>query len=271
MKAIALAALAFAQAVDQSPRELLNAARPLTNAEIAIVLAASRNALASKTFRLSYGPSGQGPEILMGPTGLPRLVRTASTVQGGIVYGIPPGSTSAPPSQHWTEQITRITDYTGEPARRCDGSLASGEMVIEYEGRGAIPVWTVSARARDARDIGGLGVAPVFEMLRGAGSLAGGERREIGGRQARAFVSPWVSPYDRDVQPPMLIGDPAPNVPGDRAPDESVQSLWIDAESLLPLRWEVHSRGVAIHTYTFSYQSIDLHRPAGIKAPDCIR
>lgn len=269
MKALALLAVALVQTLNPSPRELLNVARPLTNAEIAIVLAASRNALASKTFRLSYGPSGQGPEILMGPTGLPKLVRSASTLHAGIVYGSAPGSTSTPPSRQWTDELTRVVDYTGEPARRCDGSAASGEMVIEYEGRGATPVWTAAARVRDARDLGGPGV--VFEMLRGAGSLASGERRETRGRWARAFVSPWVPPQDRRSQPAILIGDPAPNVAGDRAPSESIQSLWIDAESLLPLRWEVHSRDVTTHNYVFDYKAIELQPPAGVTAPNCIQ
>jgi hypothetical protein len=52
MKATTLVALALVLAAGQSPRELLNVARLLTNAEIAIVLAASRDALAGKTLRL---------------------------------------------------------------------------------------------------------------------------------------------------------------------------------------------------------------------------
>ena len=53
LKMMALVALALVQGASQSPRELLNVPRLLTNAEIAIVLAASRDALAGKTLRLS--------------------------------------------------------------------------------------------------------------------------------------------------------------------------------------------------------------------------
>jgi hypothetical protein len=271
MKAFALLAVAMLQTVNPSPRELLTVERPLTNAEIAIVLAASRAALAGKTLRLPSLFNGQGPELRMGPAGLPRVSRSVSTIEGGIVYGIAPGSTSAPSPEHWTEEITRITDYTGEPARRCDGSPAAGEMVIEYEGRGATPLWSASARARDARDVGGLGIAPVFEMLRGAGSLASTERRQIAGRPARAFAATWALPGGGNVERIILRGDPTPNVIGEPAPEESMQTLWIDTESLLPLRWEVNKRGDRSHGFDLTYVSIDLQPPAGVEAPSCIR
>ena len=207
----------------------------------------------------------------MAPTGVPRLIRITSTMEGGIVFAGAPGGIAAPPPVHWIEQVTAITDYTGEPARRCDGSPASGEMVIEYEGRGATPVWTVSARARDARDVGGPGFAPVFAMLGGDGPIASGESGEIDGRRARSLVSPWVSPDDQRTQPARLIGDPIPNVRGDRAPSDSLQSLWIDTESLLPLRWEATRDGTSTHSVGFTYERINLQPPAGVDAPACIR
>jgi hypothetical protein len=80
-----------------------------------------------------------------------------------------------------------------------------------------------------------------------------------------------VSPFEPRAQPPMIIGDPIPNVRGDRAPIESLQSLWIDTESLLPLRWEVNRRGERTHGLDFTYVPIDLQPPAGVQPPDCIR
>ena len=108
-------------------------------------------------------------------------------------------------------------------------------------------------------------------MLGGDGPIASGVSGEIAGRRARALVSPWVSPFEPRAQRPRIIGDPIPNVRGDRAPSESLQSLWIDTESLLPLRWEVTRDGASTQSFGFTYERIDLQPPAGVDAPACIR
>ena len=272
MKAVALLALVpalVAQAINPSPRELLNGARPLTSIETATVLNASREALTAKTFRLSSLAGGHGPEVLMGRDGQPKIIRTASGIEGGIVGGVVPGSSPSPiETQHWHEDIINLTDYTGRPVRHCDGSVEPGEMVIEYTLRSSTPAWTATARRRDAHDVEG---QPALEMLRGAGPVTRGERRQIRNRWARAFVSPWAPPADRRSQPPRLTGDPMPNVVGEAPSNDAIQSLWIDTESLLPLRWDVSKRGMVTYGFDFTYESIDLRRPAGIEAPDCIR
>lgn len=268
MKAIALAALAFVQAVDQSPRELLNAARPLTNAEIAIVLAASRDALTGKTLRLISVFNGQGPELRMGPAGLPTAFRSISTIEGGTVSVSADGTRT---STHFVEEVTRFIDYTGVAVRRCDGSIEPGEMVIEYVRHGAGREWTATSRRREADNVGGLGYAWALAMLRGAVSLVSMERGHIAGRPARAFAAAWVLPGGDNVERIILRGDPAPNVIGEPAPNESIQTLWIDAESLLPLRWEVNKRGERSHGFDFTYVSIELQPPAGVEAPSCVR
>ena len=268
-RTIALAAVTFVQAVSQSPRDLLRVARPLTSAEIAIVLAASRDAMAGRTLRLTSVFNGQGPELRMGPAGLPSAFRSVFTITGGMVSVAADGT--RPVSTQWVEEVTTFIDYAGGAVRRCDGSIEPGEMVIEYVRRGAGQNWTATARSRGDNDVGGLGYAWAFAMLRGAGSLASTEQGQIAGRPARAFTAIWESPYTDNVQRTTVIGDPAPNVIGEPVRDESIQTLWIDTGSLLPRRWEVSKRGERSHGFDFTYQPIDLQPPAGVDAPACIR
>jgi hypothetical protein len=271
----------FLQAPDASPplspRELLDAPRPLTSPEIASVLLASRDALAGKTLRLSFGPA-PGPEVLMGSAGQPARIRWSSGLVGGFV-------SASGQSRQWTENITKIVDYTDRPARHCDGSAAAaGELVIEYTHRRTTPEqqpagWTVTARRRAEREVGTPGLIPVFEMLRGVGSLTSNDRQPIGDRWARGFVAQFVSLMDHRTKGSrqLLIGDPLPNVVGERPPGEEpmpIQTLWIDTESLLPLRWEVTDHGRHLQHYDFIFEPLDLRLPADLTRtapPDCIR
>ncbi len=276
LPAVVLALLA--QARNPSPRELLEVARPLTSIELATVLGASQQALTAKTLRLSSVRGGQGVEVLMGPGGQPKIIRITSSVEGGTVSGIRPGSVSGVTRTQWREDVITIVDYTGRPALLCDGSLGQGELVIEYTRRSVAPGWTVAARQRGAREAGGPGLTPVFEMLQGAGPVTSGERRQIGGgRWARAFLSPWTPLADRHVTPAFLAGDPTPNVVGDPRPQEAThaatQRLWIDTASLLPVRWEVSERGALTHHLDFAYESIDLRpgsRGASVHWCQCV-
>lgn len=264
MKVNALLVVLLAQALSPSPRELLDVARPLTITEIAAVLNASQQALTAKTFRLSSVPGGQELEVLMGPAGWPKTIRRTYGIESGIVGGVG-GSSTRPTETRWHQDVINIIDFTGRPARRCNGSAEQGEMVIEYVLRSSTPAWTATARQRGARDVR---IAPALEMLRGAGPIASGERRRIGDRWVRALVSQWAVPGDRRTEAPLLIGDPLPNVVGDPAPNEATQSLWIDTESLLPLRWELSKRGLRTD---FTYESISLGPPTALDTPDCIQ
>lgn len=263
----------FTQAETRSPRGLLSAARPLTDPEIQTILAASRKALAAKTFRLAAVGGSQGPQVLMGRDGQPRMVRWAGGIIGGTVGGVRSGDDASgrPPETRWRGEFVEIIDYTGRPARRCGESAQQGELVVEYRSDPPGSQWTARARRRDARDFGGIGIAPIFTMLQGTGSIASGERRRIRGRWARAFISPWTPPPSRPSEPAPLTGDPIPNVVGQPAPNEAVQSLWIDAEAQLPLRWETSKRGLFLRGYDFRYTPIDLRLPAGVDSPECIR
>jgi hypothetical protein len=285
MKALAVLSitLAFlAQAGAPPPRELLRAGRALTSDEIAIVLGASRDALAGKTLRVSFSPVRPAMEVLVGRMGQPRTVRMFSGVDGGTVAPAPRGGGSAMVQTRWHEDRVTIVDYTGRPARPCAG-LAEGEapepveLVIEYTQRSSAtmaPAWTVKARKRGERELGGPALTPVFEMLLGRAGITSGEHRQIRNRQARAFIAPWreISTSEPHAARRPLRGDPLPNVQGEPRPrteaEQPIQRLWIDTESLLPLRWEVY--GGNGRYLDFGVESFDLQPPAGLDVPDCI-
>jgi hypothetical protein len=273
MKPILLCAVVpalVAQALHPSLRELLTAARPLTITEIATVLNASREALTGTTLRVSSAPCGQGPEVLMGAAGQPKIIRTTFGMDSGIVGGIVAGSARKPTETRWHEDVSTIIDYTRRPARHCDGSTEQGEMVIEYVYRSTTNAWTATARRR--ADVQARQVAPLFEMLVGATAISSEERATVHGRSARAFVSSWTPPApDPRSQLIRRTGDPVPNAVGIPAPSDATQSLWIGTTSLLPLRWEASKGDTLVDSFDITYEDIDLRPPAGIAAPDCIR
>jgi len=188
---------------------------------------------------------------------------TVSGIVGGVVSG---GTT--PPVTHTEsrEDYILIIDYTGRPAHHCDGSAAPGELVIEYRHSSLINAWTTTTRAQTSEKR----LDPwthMFDMLSGVTPVTSGERKQIGGRWARAFVAPWTPPPHRETQP-ELTGDPFPNVVGTPVPRVTTETLWIDAESLLPVRWETTERG---YDYTLTYEPLDIQPPPGVTAPDCVR
>lgn len=252
-----------AQALNPSPRVLVNAARPLVAAEVAAVLTASRQAIDGKACRLSYGAGGPGPEVLMRSDGRPRFMRLASgvNVNSASISASGDGTATRRETQSRDDLINFI-DYTGRPARRCDGSVEPGELVIEYEHRRSTNTWTAKARLRTPMEVG----APIFDALAGVTRVTSGERKQVGGRWARAFAAPWTLPPGAQ--------------PGGPLPAGATQTLWIDVESLLPLRWGVSippapERGMpAIPDYGLSFTcdaSIDVRPPDGVTPPDCIR
>jgi hypothetical protein len=232
-------AATYAQRLNPSALDLINGPRLLTPAEIPVVLAAVREAVAGKTVRLAYSPGGFGPEAMIGMAGRPRFVRATSGV-GGVNF----------------------TDYTGRPARGCDGTSLDRELVIEYEQRSTDTRWTAKARARASHEP----LSPVFEMLDGTTSPeTTQERRQISGRSARALVSEWRRTSD--------------TVPSGSGPADGTQALWIDTASLLPLEWSVSIRANPDHGIPsvpelglfFTYDSsLDLRPPENVVAPDCV-
>jgi hypothetical protein len=240
---VTAAPIADSQLLNPSAREILNTTRTLLPAEIAIVLAAVREAVAGKTLRLSYVPNGPGPEVLMAANGRPRFVRAVSG------YFDPNGHVD----------VVAFTDYTGRSVRKCDGTSLSEELVIEYEHKSTDSRWTVKARRRERNEA----LAPVFDLLTGNVALESGSRRAFEDRVGRALVAPWKPPDG-------AIGGP---------PAGATQSLWIDLVSLLPLRWSISipatpERGLpAVPDYSLSFTydpSLDLRPPDVRLANDCV-
>ena len=207
----------------------------------------------------------------MATAGRPRLIRMSGGLEGGTVTGFAGGTvgggTAAPPTHtEWREEYILIIAFTGRPARRCDGSAVAGELVIEYRHSSLINAWTTTARA-ETNEQRLATWTHMFRMLSGATPVTSGERKQIGGRWARAFVAPWTPPHS-GIQQVELTGDPLPNVIGVPPSRVTTETLWIDAESLLPVRWETTERG---YDYALTYEPLDLQKPAGVNAPDCIR
>ena len=251
---LALAASLLLQVGSPSPRAVLDLPRPLTGAEVSRVVDGIRQALAGKTFRLLDKLRG-GPEILMGRDGHPRLVRVMG--RGESVAGIT-SETGTMRVFALPDVIVSVYEYSRAPTRYCGGGSAASGMVIEYVLNLTTNVGDVTAREPGPRD---LDVARPLEMLKTPATLASGGNRLVGKRNARALISPLQIPDDV-----ILTGDPAPN-PADFVP---IQSLWIDTDSILPLRWEVHRRQAMVHAIDFVYDRFELERPDGFDVPTCI-
>jgi hypothetical protein len=125
--------------------------------------------------------------------------------------------------------------------------------VLKYEHRNSDNSWSVRARTRTKQET----ASTVFDMLAGETPLESGDRRPIFSRPARAFTAPFQSPDSK-----------------------AIQSLWIDTESMRPLRWSVTmpgepDRGIsAIPEFgaSLTYDtSPNLRVPPGITTPDCVR
>ena len=253
---------ASSQALNSSARDILNTDRPLQPAEIADVLAATRAAVAGKTFRLSYVPNGPGPEVMMGANGRPRFVRGISG------YNYSSGAVSADGNGNRTQSqqgghvdVFTFTEYTGRSARKCDGTALDDELVIEYEHKSTDDRWTVKARTRTLMEF----AAPVFDILAGITAVESGNRRSFDDRMGRALIAPWTLP---------------PGVqPGGPVPAGVSQSIWIDTVTLLPLRWSISMPAMpernipAIPDYGLSFtydSSLELRPPDAILSTDCV-
>jgi hypothetical protein len=103
----------------------------------------------------------------------------------------------------------------------------------------------------------------LFDALAGRVKLQVGKQQEVDGRMARALVAPFHIP-------PGGQGGP---------PEGTTQSLWIDLETLLPLRWSlsvpaVPAQGIPAfsgYRLSFTYDaSIELTVPDGFVPTDCI-
>jgi hypothetical protein len=217
--------MAAIQAASPPPRQLARVSRPLQPAEIAVILGAARQAMADKTFTLSFPGRVEGPEVLMRQNG--RLTRMRMS------YGIAGGTVSSDGNRNkWHDDFIDVIDYTGAPARRCDGTAAGGELVITYEHRASTDKFTARTATTGVDwqgspvEVGG----PSFNILSGA-TLVWSDvvRQTSGGHASRALTAPFSRP-PHSARNGYGLGD---------QPAAATQSLWIDADTLLPVRWEV--------------------------------
>jgi hypothetical protein len=267
---------ALAQTPAPSARDLLAAARPLSRAQIAGILAASRQALAGKAYRWSTeldderGRAG-ATEVVMASNGRPQFIRIRMTYEAGIVWGS--AGSGEQTSRRWQVNAVTVTEFTGRPARACGATPAAGELIVEYRNEGT--GWTASANTRPYPGY----PSGVFDILAGVLSVESGDVQQIGDRTARAFVAPWTPP-PAAAQLEIVTGDPLPNVRRDPvAGTAGLRVLWIDAESLLPLRWESMYAATSpaaapkpYIAYSFRYDpALTIDRPDGIAPPDCVR
>jgi hypothetical protein len=250
---LALMALVLIQGCTP-PKDLLRLPRPLTAAEMETVVSGIRQALVGKTLRLVEARGGE-PEILMGRDGESHMVRYKG--RGERIAGVT-GDSATVRVFNVPDVIVWQFEYSRGPARRCNGAQAANSMVIEYLLNLTTQMRQVTAREPGPRDAA---MARPLEMLKAAATLTSGGSRLVGNRNARALVSPM--PISDDV---VLTGDPAPNSP-EFVP---IQSLWIDADSLLPIRWEVSRRQAIVGAIDFVYGQLNLRRPAGFEVPQCI-
>jgi hypothetical protein len=211
----------------------------------------------------------------MGANGRPTFIRMKMSYQAGFVGGTAGGA--APSSRTWTVEAVHVTEFTGRGARPCSGTVPAGELIVEYRNEGS--GWTASAQSRPYPGY----PIEVFDILAGVLPADSGDVEQLGDRTARALVVPWTpSTPDAKSKPEVLIGDPLPNVRRETSATARTGflRLWIDVDSLLPLRWERFiaadaARGIpAKPDYAFSFRydpTIAIARPDGVTPPDCVR
>ena len=268
-----------AQRRGPSVPDVVKAARRLTPDETARVLIAVRATIAGKHGRLisaADDAAGRpGTEFAVAPNGRLLFLRWSGGITGGSVAA--DGTTTT-----WTRNVVTIVHLTGRPARGCDGASRPGQLVVVYRNDG--DGWSASARAR----VYAASPTPLDDFLAGDLPVDSGALETIGARAARVFVARWTAPATAAAASPDAAQGPeyrsddggrtwTKTPPADTP--RLTQSLWVDSESLLPLRWAVTSvadpeHGVPARPYNaFSIRydgASDLHAPLGATPPDCV-
>jgi hypothetical protein len=248
------------QTLNPTPQQVINEPRALTAPEVAVILDASRHAADGKSFRIGYTPEGPGVEVRMAADGWPRIKRER---HGGdfVASGVASrgGWQSTAPRRGHVD-VTTITEYTSAPATSCRGEAMNGKLVVEYEFTSATKTWTAKARPRPSHET----LAMMFDILAGNVAAASGELGQINRRPARAFIAPYS----------MAEGAIASD-----ALRHANEMLWIDRETLLPLRValalrpsaETNTPAIPDYGLWFTADaSIDIQPPNGVSAPECI-
>jgi hypothetical protein len=150
-------------------------------------------------------------------------------------------------------EIRGISEYTGLKARTCAGTTLAEELVIDFDWNRKEQRWEVEAREREYFEPD----SDYFEMI--ASAVEAEDAGIVRGvPRSRLFVADY---YNRWAVGPS------------RPPDNLKQSLVIDAESLLPLRWELIEAG---NPTDWGVEFLDdplisLGRPTGVRVIDCVQ
>jgi hypothetical protein len=276
MFAVSTAACALGRSV--LVRDLVNVLTPLTANEATRVLRAARAAMAGKSGRLisaaDEAAERPGTEFAIGSNGRLQFVRSRGAIQGGTVFADGTSTT-------WTRELVTITHLTGMPARGCDGTARTGQLVVVYRNDGGS--WVAMARTR----MYPASPTPLDDFLAGALPVTSNELQMIGARRTRMFVAPWTPPVTAEASPNATYWPEYRSDDGGRTwtkpPPASAarltQSLWIDTASLLPVRWAIMvaadpARAIPARPHTVlsvAYdERIDLRPPPGSAPPDCV-
>jgi hypothetical protein len=142
-------------------RRVMDPAR-LSASEVMAVLQESRQRASGKPFRIAVGLTRIGSEVLL-EHGRLRFLREID------------GLTGAAPT---------LTEYTGERAIRCDGTMLDGERVVEYSD--ASGVW--AAKVRPSNPVEAPSVYALLALLADSGLNDGGLATD---GASRAFRGSW--------------------------------------------------------------------------------
>ena len=160
----------------------------------------------------------------------------------------------------WVREAGVLRHYTYRPAEYCGGGLtgpAGGDLVEEYAERP--DGWVTAARAATPIEP----TPRLFDVLTGDAELVDAGTRIVGGAVVRGIQAPWKA---------VRIETPTFRTEGPDIPD-TTQTLWIDVETLLPMRYEIAVNIAGIGDYGYNMELTDgpdLRPPATVKAPGCI-
>jgi hypothetical protein len=229
-----------AQQLDHAAwRTRLGESRPLGSSEIDQLLEAARLAAGGRPFHFTAERGGFASDIVVERDGHVHYIR--SQFSGGEA----------------------LTEFTGRIARYCDGTVASGEMVIEY--RRTEAGWVVEARPSSPADL----LRPVFDMLVGLKPLVDAGVTSDGGRALNAawnLNARGRSPGGGGARAASTFVLADPTVSG-------VETLVIDPLSLLPARWEftfssaISSAEPVTASYRFTFDPTLVLAPPVTSAP----
>jgi hypothetical protein len=150
------------------------------------------------------------------------------------------------------ERVEVLIEYTGQNGLPCNGGLVNGELVREYQHVVGANNWQVKARLRQPT----IEIADhIWQLMSGAVVVSAGPVAAVDGHASRAFVASMSS-----------------------GQMTARQVLWIDADTLLPLRWLMSQPGTAIGPpiskdtgLTFTMISDTIALPDHVGRPACIQ